>query len=43
MCGRITQDLNAKTLFTKYWISGTVHALNVGPRYNGCPTGALRA
>ena len=38
MCGRITQDLNLKTLFTKYRISGVGLAPNLAPRYNGCPT-----
>ena len=38
MCGRITQDLNLKTLFTHYGLSPESLALNVAPRYNGCPT-----
>ena len=38
MCGRITQDLNLKTLFTKYRLSPATPALNLAPRYNGCPT-----
>ena len=38
MCGRITQDLNLKMLFDRYRLSGAVPALNLAPRYNGCPT-----
>ena len=38
MCGRITQDLNLKMLFDRYRLSGTTPALNLAPRYNGCPT-----
>ena len=38
MCGRITQDLNLKTLFAMYRLSGTTPAINLAPRYNGCPT-----
>ena len=38
MCGRITQDLNLKTLFETYRISSAAPALNLAPRYNGCPT-----
>ena len=38
MCGRITQDLNLKTLFTKYRISGVGLAPNLAVHYNGCPT-----
>ena len=38
MCGRITQDLNLKMLFDRYRLSRGSPALNVRPRYNGCPT-----
>ena len=38
MCGRITQDLNLKMLFDRYRLSAASSALNVRPRYNGCPT-----
>ena len=38
MCGRITQDLNLKTLFSMYRLSATAPAINLAPRYNGCPT-----
>ena len=38
MCGRITQDLNLKTLFTKYGLAPESPALDLAPRYNGCPT-----
>lgn len=38
MCGRITQDLNLKMLFDRYRLSRTTPALNLKPRYNGCPT-----
>ena len=38
MCGRITQDLNLKTLFTRYGLAPESPALNLAPRYNGCPT-----
>ena len=38
MCGRITQDLNLKTLFSLYRLPATAPALNLAPRYNGCPT-----
>ena len=38
MCGRITQDLNLKMLFDRYRLSIASPALNVKPRYNGCPT-----
>ena len=38
MCGRITQDLNLKTLFAQYRLSRAAPALNLAPRYNGCPT-----
>ena len=38
MCGRITQDLNLRTLFAKYRIPEAAPALNLAPRYNGCPT-----
>ena len=38
MCGRITQDLNLKVLFDRYRLSRTTPALNLAPRYNGCPT-----
>ena len=40
MCGRITQDLTLTMLFDRYRLSrsGTSPALNVRPRYNGCPT-----
>lgn len=38
MCGRITQDLNLKTLFEAYRLSSSSPALNLAPRYNGCPT-----
>ena len=38
MCGRITQDLNLKMLFERYRLSAASPALNLRPRYNGCPT-----
>ena len=38
MCGRITQDLNLKMLFDRYGLSRATPALNLAPRYNGCPT-----
>ena len=38
MCGRITQDLNLKTLFGLYGLSPTSPRLNLARRYNGCPT-----
>ena len=38
MCGRITQDLNLKMLFDRYRLSAASSALNLQPRYNGCPT-----
>ena len=38
MCGRITQDLNLKMLFDRYRLSAASTALNLQPRYNGCPT-----
>ena len=38
MCGRITQDLNLKMLFDRYRLSAASSALNLEPRYNGCPT-----
>ena len=38
MCGRITQDLNLKTLFAMYRLSPGTLAPNLAPRYNGCPT-----
>ena len=38
MCGRITQDLNLRTLFVQYGLSPAASALNLAPRYNGCPT-----
>ena len=38
MCGRITQDLNLKMLFDRYRLSAASPALNLRPRYNGCPT-----
>lgn len=38
MCGRITQDLNLKMLFDRYGLSHATPALNLAPRYNGCPT-----
>ena len=38
MCGRITQDLNLKMLFDRYRLSAASRALNLEPRYNGCPT-----
>ena len=38
MCGRITQDLNLKLLFDRYGLSRATPALNLAPRYNGCPT-----
>ena len=38
VCGRITQDLNLRTLFARYGLSPAASALNLAPRYNGCPT-----
>ena len=38
VCGRITQDLNLATLFAMYGLSPAAPALNLAPRYNGCPT-----
>ena len=40
MCGRITQDLTLTMLFDRYRLSRSAAspALNVRPRYNGCPT-----
>ena len=38
MCGRITQDLNLEKLFEIYRLSPAAAALNLAPRYNGCPT-----
>ena len=38
MCGRITQDVNLKTLFEKYRLSASLPAINLAARYNGCPT-----
>ena len=38
VCGRITQDLNLRVLFEKYRLSEATPALNLAPRYNGCPT-----
>ena len=38
MCGRITQDLPLTMLFDRYRLSSTTPALNLEPRYNGCPT-----
>ena len=38
MCGRITQDLNLKTLFAMYRLPSATLARNLAPRYNGCPT-----
>jgi len=38
VCGRITQDLNLKTLFEKYRLSEASHSINLTARYNGCPT-----
>ena len=38
MCGRITQGLNLKMLFDRYRLSKATPALNIEPRYNGCPT-----
>lgn len=38
MCGRNTPDLNLKMLFERYPLSAASPALNVRPRYNGCPT-----
>ena len=38
VCGRITQDLDLRTLFALYGLSSSASALNLAPRYNGCPT-----
>ena len=38
VCGRITQDLNLKTLFAMYGLPPEAPALNLASRYNGCPT-----
>ena len=38
VCGRITQDLNLETLFKMYGLPPAAPALNLAPRYNGCPT-----
>ena len=38
VCGRITQDLNLKTLFAMYRLAPGTPAPNLAPRYNGCPT-----
>ena len=38
MCGRITQDMPLTMLFDRYRLSRATPALNVAPRYNGCPT-----
>ena len=38
VCGRITQDLDLRTLFAMYGLSPALPALNLAPRYNGCPT-----
>ena len=38
VCGRITQDLNLRTLFAMYRLATTTASINHAPRYNGCPT-----
>ena len=38
VCGRITQNLDLSTLFTLYGLAPGSPALNLAPRYNGCPT-----
>ena len=38
MCGRFTQKLTWKEIVTLYRLTQTTPALNLRPRYNGCPT-----
>ena len=37
MCGRMTQDVNAKTLVEKYGLGPETRAVHLEPRFNGAP------
>ena len=38
MCGRFTQKATWKQIHTLYQLPACTPALNLRPRYNGCPT-----